>query len=299
MFVWVIKKLNSELMDLEFYVIAIVFIFVCAYLKYHDYIKKNRHTRIMRFKKKISKIKKIIKKLEQQNKIYYNPNYKLKEGDHLIRFIWNKDIEKINDSRFKISDMIKSKIKSFKFFLSHYALAKHHGIYIGDNEVIHFTNVQTYYKKNAIVVQTSFEKFMGEHDIYFVCLHEYNQVYSLNDVILKAKESLNRMGYNLFKYNCEDFAINCKIKNPNLLKHQRNNVLSMIHLYFKLCLLSMKYKIDNFIYGHEPQIDYKYKKFIKRKIKFNMDQYKKIIFSKSDTLTPNNLELLNAKILKL
>ncbi|MDJ0675101.1 MAG: lecithin retinol acyltransferase family protein [Calothrix sp. MO_167.B42] len=75
----------------------------------------------------------------------------------------------------------------------------HHGIYIGNNEVIH-------YWKNK-VRKTTKNKFSCGKDIY---IKKHKKYYSLSRVVKRAKRRLNEKKYNLIFNNCEHFARWCK-----------------------------------------------------------------------------------------
>ncbi len=96
----------------------------------------------------------------------------------------------------------------------------HHGIYIGNNQVIHFiggtnpSNIipQLGYEKDAVIKQTSLEEFAGEYPMERVKIVNYKgrKVSDIETVIARAKRNIGQDGYHLFLNNCEHFAYWCK-----------------------------------------------------------------------------------------
>ena len=115
--------------------------------------------------------------------------------------------------------------------------ATHHGIYIGNGEVIHFTGPannqqqnggifdklfgsdksleeQLYYGdpfESAQILQTSFEEFMSGYPLEDLTVVEYNgPTLSRKKVVKKAIELKFSKEYHLLYNNCEHFAAYCK-----------------------------------------------------------------------------------------
>lgn len=117
---------------------------------------------------------------------------------------------------------------------------KHYGIYIGNNEVIHYTS-DNLFNKNTIS-RTSMDKFMNANDKYFILdcengsksqymmpsnivlsniksgfgigmptkLRKLIEIYSPEEIVIRAKKCIGEGQYNLAFRNCEHFAIWCK-----------------------------------------------------------------------------------------
>lgn len=82
----------------------------------------------------------------------------------------------------------------------------HHGIYIGDNKVIHFTGASKR-PEDAFIRIDSLEAFArwGE-----VVVEHYERCFSVEEVLRRARLSVGKDGYHLFVSNCEHFARWCK-----------------------------------------------------------------------------------------
>lgn len=88
-------------------------------------------------------------------------------------------------------------------------LYTHHGIYIGDNQVIHYAGFAEAFKKGAIE-QTSLERFIGGVDNFQVVNYpSYQNIYSPEEIVHRAQSCLGEDDYNLFFNNCEHFACWC------------------------------------------------------------------------------------------
>jgi len=98
----------------------------------------------------------------------------------------------------------------------------HHGIYIGNNEVIHYTD-ESFNPQEAIIKKTSLKKFIGTSNKNTRTIIKYgnsdtsdNSVYGSvpfdsTTVINRAYSRLGEQEYDLFKNNCEHFANYCNI----------------------------------------------------------------------------------------
>jgi hypothetical protein len=83
----------------------------------------------------------------------------------------------------------------------------HHGIYCGDDAVIHF-NSAVGRKRTAKIVETTLEKFSGGAGIRVVV---YEKVYfEAAEVVCRARSLLGNEAYDLRTNNCEHFAVWCK-----------------------------------------------------------------------------------------
>lgn len=88
-------------------------------------------------------------------------------------------------------------------------LYTHHGIYIGDNQVIHYSGFAEAFKKGS-VEQTSLESFLGGVDSFQVVNYpSYQSIYSAEEIAYRAQSCIGEDKYNLFFNNCEHFACWC------------------------------------------------------------------------------------------
>lgn len=78
----------------------------------------------------------------------------------------------------------------------------HHGLYIGDEMVIHYSN--------GIIKCDSIEEFSGGRNIYIRSELDSPIKYSRNKVIERAKSRLYECDYNLVINNCEHFVLWCR-----------------------------------------------------------------------------------------
>lgn len=162
-----------------------------------------------------------IDKIEQADSIGEKMKYTFTSS----RTLRNKDREEEFNKRERAhkGDII-GVLRSFCF-----KLYEHYGIYIGNDEVIHFT------KSNGrnTIIKTSMQEFMElnkSNNMYFILDCEakmcginnliYNksisifkkpiEIYSQDETVNRAKEHMGKQGYNLIVNNCEHFAIWCK-----------------------------------------------------------------------------------------
>lgn len=85
-------------------------------------------------------------------------------------------------------------------------LYEHHGIYLGDGSVIHFTATSKR-KEEAEIRIDSIDDFANKDRVRRV---EYAECSPPEVVIDRARKCLGRDGYSLFSNNCEHFARWCK-----------------------------------------------------------------------------------------
>jgi len=85
----------------------------------------------------------------------------------------------------------------------------HHGIYIGNNQVIHYSGFHEFAKKGNISL-TSLSEFSNENkiEIYHSSLLK-GKKYSNDEIVQRAKERVGENNYNLLFNNCEHFANYC------------------------------------------------------------------------------------------
>lgn len=85
----------------------------------------------------------------------------------------------------------------------------HHGIYVGNNQVIHHSGFSEAFKKGA-VEQTSLESFLGGYDSFQIIRYpSHQEVYSPEEIVVRALSCLGEDNYNLIFNNCEHFACWC------------------------------------------------------------------------------------------
>ncbi|MFG0635064.1 lecithin retinol acyltransferase family protein [Acinetobacter soli] len=85
----------------------------------------------------------------------------------------------------------------------------HHGIYIGNNQVIHYSGFAEAFNKGSIE-QTTLENFLGGRDQFTVVNYPSNKVlYTNQQIVERAYECLGEDHYNLVFNNCEHFACWC------------------------------------------------------------------------------------------
>uniref|UniRef100_A0A6C0IXI2 LRAT domain-containing protein n=1 Tax=viral metagenome TaxID=1070528 RepID=A0A6C0IXI2_9ZZZZ len=97
---------------------------------------------------------------------------------------------------------------------------RHHGIYIGNDEVIHYSD-ENMNPITAEIKKTSINKFIGKSDIKTLRILYYekynlNTIYSNKSfepytVVARAYSRLGEKSYNILNNNCEHFANYCKV----------------------------------------------------------------------------------------
>ena len=80
---------------------------------------------------------------------------------------------------------------------------EHHGIYIGNNEVIDLS------KKRGTVGNTSFKDFVGESKKFRIIEYSY-PTYDVEKTIKIARSYIGETQYHFVNNNCEHFAVFCK-----------------------------------------------------------------------------------------
>jgi len=99
-------------------------------------------------------------------------------------------------------------IRVDKFFYSH------HGIYISDKEVIHFSTEESscdnVFSKSRVIA-TSLREFegTGSFEVRDFSASERKQLYSPKEIVSRARSKLGEKNYSLFSNNCEHFANWC------------------------------------------------------------------------------------------
>ena len=85
----------------------------------------------------------------------------------------------------------------------------HHGIYIGDGQVVHYSGFAEMLKKGEIAI-TTLEEFMGDQDkLYVVEYASSEAIHSSDEIVERALSRVGEDDYNLMFNNCEHFACWC------------------------------------------------------------------------------------------
>jgi len=86
----------------------------------------------------------------------------------------------------------------------------HHGIYVGDNQVVHYDGFHEFGKKGAIAL-TTFLTFCDcyEAQKYQATIYLKGRAFEPKEIIRRAKSRLGEDNYNLAFNNCEHFANWC------------------------------------------------------------------------------------------
>lgn len=95
-------------------------------------------------------------------------------------------------------------------------LYAHHGVYVSDNEVIHFTgrdsdSILDWSK--CEVIQSNLDTFLkgGVLEVKEYTDEEYQDLYPVNEIVDYARSCVGDRGYNLAFNNCEHFANVCTL----------------------------------------------------------------------------------------
>lgn len=86
---------------------------------------------------------------------------------------------------------------------------RHHGIYVGGKQVIHYTG-DVKNKRNAAIRRTGLSTFLRGKSIKKVDVVKYTNADSPHRVVYRAQSRLGENGYSLYGNNCEHFARWCK-----------------------------------------------------------------------------------------
>ncbi len=95
-------------------------------------------------------------------------------------------------------------------------LYNHHGVYISDDEVIHFTGTDDDnifdWSKNE-VIRTTLKEFLrgGRLEVKQYTQQELEDLYPVEHIVIYARACLGDKGYNLVFNNCEHFANVCTL----------------------------------------------------------------------------------------
>lgn len=107
----------------------------------------------------------------------------------------------------------------------------HHGIYVSDDEIIHFIGTEDDnildWSKNS-VIQSNLAKFLrdGRLEVKEYTQDELDDLYDVEHIIHYARNCIGDMGYNLAFNNCEHFANICTL--GRFRSRQVENVTKLI-----------------------------------------------------------------------
>lgn len=148
----------------------------------------------------------------------------------------------------------------------------HHGIYCGDNKVIHYYNNK--------IRRTSISKFSGKQKIY---VKEYRKCAPASLVVRRAKSRKGEKLYNLIFNNCEHFVYWCKTG-----KHKSQQV--------EEAPLKLLYKLDK---DFKQEIKNLSKKISKEITRVNVVNISKLRTPKIPKIKPPKIKLPKVKPLKI
>lgn len=120
------------------------------------------------------------------------------------------------NNRFTDGDHISIKRK-----INEFITYNHHGIYVGNDKVIHYTD-ESLSPLNAVIKETSLKKFIGNSDRKTLNILDYNidedSIYSgqpldSTEVIKLAYSRLGEKQYDILKNNCEHLRITVRLVN--------------------------------------------------------------------------------------
>lgn len=81
----------------------------------------------------------------------------------------------------------------------------HHGVYIGNGEVIHYSGLADGLESGPIEI-TDLESFTASNGIE---IKTYQNSFSPESIVKRAKSRIGEMSYNVFNNNCEHFCLWC------------------------------------------------------------------------------------------
>ncbi|MEP0871718.1 lecithin retinol acyltransferase family protein [Trichocoleus desertorum AS-A10] len=137
-----------------------------------------------------SKVRKHACRCIDREKTIKKAEARLKEEKLKYKFINSKDFAIYCRTGLKMGDHI----------YADYGHCFHHGIYCGDNEVIHYVNAKR-------IGKTLLSKFAKTEKIH---IKRHRKSFSQTRVVKRAKRRLGERNYNLIFNNCEHFANWCK-----------------------------------------------------------------------------------------
>ena len=106
----------------------------------------------------------------------------------------------------------------------------HHGIYMGDDGVIHFTG-DLKNRRGAKIRRTSLSRFLGGQPKRDLEIVQYGKCHSRKRVVKRAERRLGEDGYSVFGNNCEHFARWCVTG-----RHESRQVARVVRIAGAVCL---------------------------------------------------------------
>lgn len=97
----------------------------------------------------------------------------------------------------------------------------HHGIYIGNDKVIHYAGYAHGFSRSEACQKVSIISLHNFRDGQPIAVKEHNGPFSRTDVVARAQSRLHEDSYNLVIRNCEHFATWCwtgKASSPQVNK---------------------------------------------------------------------------------
>ncbi len=127
-----------------------------------------------------------------------NPLDNLPQEEHIEYFMWEAQTPQTGD-HIRVSR----------------GVYNHHGIYISDEEIIHFSGDgdDNILGGNNTVCTTTLAKFTqnGKLEVRLYTDEELDDLYSVSGIISYARQSLGESGYSVIYNNCEHFANMCTL----------------------------------------------------------------------------------------
>ena len=87
----------------------------------------------------------------------------------------------------------------------------HHGIYVGNDRVIHFDGAPDAKAEDVSVVESDISEFLrgGLPEVRVYCRGERKLLRSPEQILAAARAALGRKGYHIIRNNCEHFSNEC------------------------------------------------------------------------------------------
>ena len=106
----------------------------------------------------------------------------------------------------------------------------HHGIFVGNGEVIHYTAEKDdgINKASEVFVKKTSIEFFLKNGVGEKALYSRKEKHRLNkpeDIIQLANKSLGRGNYNIISNNCETFANDVSFKKDEKIKKKRKEAI--------------------------------------------------------------------------
>lgn len=123
------------------------------------------------------------------------------------------------------------------------SLYTHPGIYIGNNQVIHYSGFAEAFKKGSIE-QTTLENFLGGRDQFTVVNYPSTAaIYTSEEIVERAYKCLGEDNYNFLFNNCEHFACWCvtgekRSEQVRAVMHQTSNAALSYYIMQRYGLLA-------------------------------------------------------------